>query len=164
MKIRISGIVEESVVDGPGIRFVIFTQGCVHNCEGCHNVDTHDINGGYEIDVDEIFEMIKRNPMLDGVTFSGGDPLLQVEALTGLAKKCREQGLSIYSYTGFEWEMLMRNKEKYLEFLKLNDVLVDGKFILEEKSLNLAFRGSRNQRLIDVQKTLESGTIQLKDW
>lgn len=164
MKIRISGIVEESVVDGPGIRFVIFTQGCIHKCEGCHNEDTHDMNGGYEIDTDEIFEKIKRNPMLDGVTFSGGDPLLQVESLVDLAKKCREHGLNIYTYTGFEWEMLMRNKEKYLAFLELNDVLVDGKFILEQRSLNLAFRGSDNQRLIDVQKTLDSGEVVLKDW
>lgn len=164
MKIRISGIIEESVVDGPGIRFVVFTQGCIHQCEGCHNTDTHDLNGGYEMDTAEIFEKIKQNPMLDGVTFSGGDPLLQVEALVELAKKCREIGLNIYTYTGFEWEMLMRNQDKYVEFLRLTDVLIDGKFVIAEKSLTLSFRGSRNQRLIDVQKSLASGRVEQVEW
>lgn len=164
MKLRISGIVEESVVDGPGIRFVIFTQGCIHNCEGCHNMDTHDLAGGTEMDIDELFERIRKNPMLDGVTFSGGEPMLQVAPLVELAKKCRAEGLNVYTYTGFEWEMLMNNKEKYLELLQLTDVLIDGKFILEEKSLELNFRGSHNQRIIDVQKSLASGSVELANW
>lgn len=163
IKIRISGITEESVVDGPGIRLVVFTQGCIHNCEGCHNPTTHDLNGGFEIDTDEIFAKIKKNPMLDGVTFSGGDPFLHVEPLLDLAKKCHAEGLNVISYTGFTWEALLRNEAKYLEFLQNIDCLIDGKFILAEKSLNLAFRGSKNQRIIDVPKSLEYDTVILKE-
>jgi anaerobic ribonucleoside-triphosphate reductase activating protein len=164
MQLRVSGIIEESVVDGPGFRFVIFTQGCFHNCAQCHNKDTHDPDGGQLIDTDEILQMIKKNPLLDGVTFSGGEPLLHTEALTKLAMEIRLLGLNVISYTGFVWEDLMKSKKHFDDYLSQVDVLIDGPFKFEVRSLNLSFRGSTNQRVIDVQKSLQSEQLVLLDW
>ncbi|MDF2557500.1 MAG: anaerobic ribonucleoside-triphosphate reductase activating protein [Bacillales bacterium] len=164
MQLRISGIIEESVVDGPGIRFVVFTQGCFHKCIQCHNQATHDPEGGRLIEIEELLQMIKKNPLLDGVTFSGGEPLLHTEALTLLAKECHQLGLNVISYTGFIWEDLMKNKKHFADYLSQVDVLIDGPFKIELKSLNLSFRGSSNQRIIDVQKSLKSDDLVLLDW
>lgn len=164
MELRISGIIEESVVDGPGIRFVIFTQGCYHNCIQCHNQSTHDPNGGSIIQIDNLLEMIKKNPLLDGVTFSGGEPLIHTVPLTELAKECHKLGLNVISYTGFTWEDLMKNKRHFADYLKQVDVLIDGPFKVELKSLCLSFRGSSNQRIIDVKKSLESDKLVQLDW
>lgn len=154
MKLRIADIVNDSIVDGPGLRLTIFVQGCPHRCRGCHNPQTHDINGGRIVDVDEIVEIIKENPILDGVTFSGGEPFLQTEPLEELSLKVKKLGLSVIAYTGFTWEELMKDKEKYIGLLKNIDFLIDGPFILELKSYELVFKGSSNQRTIDVGKSL----------
>jgi anaerobic ribonucleoside-triphosphate reductase activating protein len=148
-KIRISGIVPESIVDGPGIRFVLFVQGCEMNCPGCHNPATHDKNGGFDITADEIMEKIAANPLIDGVTFSGGEPFLQAEELAPLAEKIKAAGLSLIVYSGYTYEQL-KSRKGADKLLALADFLVDGRFLEEEKSLELRFRGSRNQNVIDL--------------
>ena len=154
----------DSIVDGPGLRAVIWTQGCSHNCPGCQNPQTHDFNGGGLVDLDLVKEAIDELEYHTGITFSGGDPMFQPDACLELAAYCKGKGYNIWVYTGFTFEELIKlseNKPVYLEFLKHIDVLVDGKFIQEEKNLNLLFRGSNNQRLIDVVKTLEKGEVVL---
>lgn len=164
MDIRISGIVEESIVDGPGIRYVVFTQGCVHNCKGCHNPETHSLDGGKLMDTDEIFKDFKIDPLLKGITFSGGEPFLQPEPLIGLGKKVHEFGKEVLCYSGYTFEYLIQSgDEKKLALLKECDILIDGKFIEEEKNLELHFRGSENQRIIDVKKSLlEQKTVEIE--
>mgnify|MGYP005771224037 CR=1 FL=1 len=157
MQIRLASELQpDSIVDGEGIRTVIWTQGCSHNCPGCHNPGTHDFNGGFLVSVDDIKKELSLLEAQSGITFSGGDPLFQVEACTEIAKYAQSIGLNVWCYTGFTYEDLLKT-DKNKEFLKYVDVLVDGKFILSERSLNLDFRGSRNQRIIDVQKSLEKG-------
>lgn len=158
MKIRVSGLVNDSIVDGPGIRYTIFTQGCKHNCQGCHNKHTHDLNGGYQIDVDEIIETIKKNPLLDGITISGGEPFLQAFACTELARKAKELNLDVIIYTGYVFEQIIQNEEKK-RLLAETDILIDGPFIEKEKSLSLLYKGSKNQRLIDVKRSLDLGKV-----
>lgn len=157
MKLRIAGTVNDSIVDGPGIRFTIFTQGCPHHCEGCHNPQTHDFNGGEIVEADEIIEKIKKNPLLDGVTFSGGEPFCQAEILADIGRKIKAIGLNIITYTGYTFEELYENREKnhWNDLLSVTDFLIDGKFILSQKDWNLKFRGSSNQRYIDCQKSLK---------
>ncbi len=156
MQLRISGTVNDSIVDGPGIRFTIFTQGCPHHCPGCQNPQTHAFEGGKIISTGELLEKIRRNPLLDGVTFSGGEPFCQAQALAELGKEIRKLNLNIMTYTGFELEYLLKNqneKNHYQDLLEVTDWLVDGKFIESQKSLNLLFRGSTNQRILDLQKS-----------
>lgn len=153
---RISQLVNDSIVDGPGLRFAVFTQGCTHNCEGCHNPQTHDPAGGYAISAEEVLEKIKKNPLLDGITLTGGEPFLQAQALIPLAKGTKELGLHVMAYSGFTFEELLEKPES-AELLQYVDVLVDGPFILSQRSLELYFRGSANQRMIDVPKSLEVG-------
>lgn len=155
MKLKIFGIVEESIVDGPGIRYTIFTQGCPHNCPECHNPGSHDFNGGNLISVEELLEKIKKNSLIDGVTFSGGEPFMQIEPIIFLSKEIKKLGLNIIIYTGFLWEELIK-EENCRELLQYIDVLIDGKFQVEKKSLSLRFIGSKNQRIIDVEKSLNS--------
>jgi anaerobic ribonucleoside-triphosphate reductase activating protein len=154
----------DSIVDGPGLRTVIWTQGCSHNCPGCQNPQTHDFNGGGLIDIDLVKGAIDELEYQTGITFSGGDPMFQPYACNELAEYCKNKGYNIWVYTGFTYEELIKlseNKPIYREFLNNIDVLVDGKFIEEEKNLNLLFRGSNNQRLIDVPSTLEKGEVVL---
>lgn len=154
----------DSIVDGPGLRTVIWTQGCSHNCPGCQNPSTHDFNGGGLVEIELVKEAIDELEYQTGITFSGGDPMFQPHACNELALYCKSKGYNIWVYTGFTFEELMKlseNKPIYREFLNNIDVLVDGKFIMEEKNLNLLFRGSNNQRLIDVAKTLEKGEVVL---
>lgn len=159
MKLRIAGTVNDSIVDGPGIRFTIFTQGCPHRCEGCHNPQTHDFEGGNIVDTDELLKKTEANPLLDGVTFSGGEPFCQAEALAELGRKIRAAGLNVITYTGYEFEQLYENREKngWGELLAVTDILIDGKFELDKKDWNIKFRGSSNQRYLDCQASLESG-------
>ena len=157
-KIRLSGIIEESIVDGPGIRFVIFSQGCPHHCKGCHNPQTFAPSGGYENDTNNLIMKIKKNPLLKGVTFSGGEPFLQAEAFTELAREIHSLGLDVMSYTGYVFEDLIACKENisWQNLLHNIDILVDGPFVFEKKSLLLKFRGSENQRIINVNESLKS--------
>ncbi|MBU5257004.1 anaerobic ribonucleoside-triphosphate reductase activating protein [Tissierella praeacuta] len=152
-KIRIAGIEEESIVDGPGIRLVVFTQGCNHNCIGCHNPETHSFYGGKLIDIDNIINMIIENPLLDGITLSGGEPFEQAIECSILAKKVRNMGLNVVTYTGYTFEEILRN-DNFRELLLQTDILIDGKFDISKKSMMLQFRGSTNQRIIDVKKYL----------
>lgn len=158
MEIRLAADLQsDSIVDGEGIRTVIWTQGCPHNCPGCHNQCTHDFNGGEMIDIEDVKYAISKLRNQDGITFSGGDPMCQPEACLELAKFAKELGLNIWCYTGYTYEQLLvlsKSKKSIIDFLKYIDVLVDGKFIIEEKSLDVIFRGSKNQRIIDVQKSL----------
>ena len=161
MKIRISGIANDSIVDGEGIRLVIFTQGCPHHCPHCHNPQTHDPKGGYDINTDDIISMMKENILLDGITLSGGEPMEQPEACTILAQQAKQLNLNVWVYTGYTWEELQNdNIQKLLSF---TDVLVDGAFIYELRSLELCFKGSSNQRIIDVQKSLSENKVILKE-
>lgn len=161
-KLRLSGVIKESIVDGPGIRYVVFTQGCPHRCVGCHNPQTHDFNSGYFKDIDDIYEDVLKNPLIHGVTISGGEPFAQAKQVSQLVKKLKEKNYSTIVYTGYTFEQLYENTEDdngYLDLLSSTDILVDGKFELNKKNLMLKFRGSENQRIIDVQKTLDSGEI-----
>ena len=164
--IRIAGVVRESIVDGPGLRFTVFCQGCPHHCEGCHNMATHDFSGGYDCDITKILDAVDSNPLLDGVTFSGGEPMCQPEAFYNLAVKIKERGLNIVTYTGYTYEELqvMAEKNKWIKgLLELTDILIDGRFVLEERDLTLLFRGSRNQRVIDMNLTHSRGELTLAE-
>ncbi|MBQ6494860.1 MAG: anaerobic ribonucleoside-triphosphate reductase activating protein [Bacilli bacterium] len=166
MEIRLASpvIQSDSIVDGEGIRSVIWTQGCPHNCKGCHNPETHSFTDGYVIDIDEIKMQIDNLEGQQGITFSGGDPMMQPEACLELAKYSKKLGYNIWCYTGFTYEELLKlgkKKKSIMEFLKYIDVLVDGKFVLEEKSFDCIFRGSKNQRLIDVKKSLDTDKVVL---
>ena len=154
----------DSIVDGPGLRTVIWTQGCSHHCKGCQNPQTWDFNGGGLVPIDDVLEAIDELEYQTGITFSGGDPMFQVEACDRIAEYCRNKGYNIWVYTGFTYEEVLKLAEKnptYLDFLEKIDVLVDGRFILEERDISLLFRGSRNQRLIDMPKTLKSHKVVL---
>lgn len=161
-EIRIAGIVEESIVDGPGIRFVIFTQGCPHGCKGCHNPQTHDFNSGKDVNIDEIVNKIKEDPLLKGVTLSGGEPFMQAGKLAKLIDKLSDTKLDIITYTGFKYEEIIKNandENKFYELLDRTDILIDGKFEEDKKDENLMYRGSSNQREIDVELSRKSGKI-----
>ena len=159
-KLRIAGIIPESVVDGPGFRYTIFTQGCRHNCKGCHNPQTHDFNGGYIVDTDDLLAEMLADPLIKGMTFSGGDPFEQPAPLAELAEKAHAAGKDIMVYTGYTFEQLLaRAKDDPATdaLLRRTDTLIDGPFILEQRNLELPFRGSENQRVIDVPASLASG-------
>lgn len=160
MKLRISGIIDESITDGPGYRFTIFTQGCPHHCQGCHNPQTHDFSGGKEIDTEVLLPVIKGDPLLDGVTFSGGEPFVQPEPLADLAEKVKQLGLNVWVYSGWTYEELKAMNQPAVDrLLAACDVLVDGRFEISQKSIALLYRGSKNQRLVDLNKTRESKTV-----
>ena len=159
-EIRISGIVEESIVDGPGLRYVLFTQGCPHHCKGCHNPTTHPFDGGRMVSPDWVFADVRKNPIVRGVTFSGGEPFVQSGKLAPLAERLRAAGYNLTSYTGYLYEELLADS-RHMPLLRQLDILVDGPFILEEKSLIIRFRGSRNQRIIDVPRSLAEGRVGL---
>ncbi len=156
----------DSIVDGPGLRAVLWTQGCAHHCKGCQNPQTWNFNGGGLVPIEMVYEAIDELEYQDGLTISGGDPMYQPEACLKIAKYAKSKGLNIWVYTGFTYEELVELSKKnaiYMEFFKVIDVLVDGKFILEERDLSLLFRGSRNQRLIDMSKTLKEHRVILFD-
>lgn len=162
-KIRLAGTVNDSITDGPGLRYTIFVQGCPHNCKGCHNPQTHDFNGGRIVDIDELLQEGLKNPLLCGVTFSGGEPMCQAAALAELAKKFRENGVDdIACYTGYLAEQLLEGKVSDAKLLlEQIDVLVDGPFIQEQRCYEAKFKGSSNQRVIDVPATLKEGKVVL---
>ncbi|MBO4831143.1 MAG: anaerobic ribonucleoside-triphosphate reductase activating protein [Oscillospiraceae bacterium] len=161
---RIAGMIQDSIVDGPGFRFTLFTQGCPHDCEGCHNPETHDFGGGSEMSTDEIIRKLLSNPLTDGITFSGGEPFEQAGDCAVIAKAARDNGLNVWAYSGYTFEELIKKAEKQpevMDLLKLTDVLVDGRFILAQRSLSLKWRGSANQRILDVPKSLAAGQTEL---
>ncbi len=160
--LRIAGIQQDSIVDGPGIRYVIFTQGCPHHCPGCHNPQTHDPKGGREADVHRILSQIAANPLASGVTFSGGEPFWQAEALVLVAEEVKKLGKHLMIYTGYLYEQLADSGEPGVRrLLELADLLVDGPFVMEKRDLTLPYRGSSNQRVIDLLKTREQGEMVL---
>lgn len=164
---RIANIVQDSIVDGPGLRFVVFVQGCTHGCKGCHNPGTHDPNGGREMSVGEILDMIRKNPLVSGVTISGGEPFDQAEECLELAKGVSAMGLNLWVYTGYYFDEIWdRACWDAVWFILLDyiDVLVDGPFIENMKSYEAKFRGSRNQHLIDIPRTLETENIDEVMW
>ncbi|NLL63198.1 MAG: anaerobic ribonucleoside-triphosphate reductase activating protein [Ruminococcaceae bacterium] len=157
-KLRLAGIIRESVVDGPGWRLVVFAQGCPHRCQGCQNPDTWSFDDGYESTVGNIIKVVKENKLLKGVTLSGGEPFCQAKAFTVLAKEVKALGLDVLAFSGWTFEELLAgaNEENgWFELLSELSLLIDGKFIEEEKSLEIRFRGSKNQRIIDVPASLE---------
>ena len=157
---------EDSIVDGEGIRTVIWTQGCAHKCPGCHNPGTHSFDDGYLLDIEEAKSMIDNLEGQDGITFSGGDPFYQPEECAVLAKYARRKGLNVWCYTGFTYETLIKlsfSNPNIMNFLKEIDVLIDGPFLLEKKSLDAIFRGSTNQRIIDVKKSIKDKKVVLVD-
>ena len=162
MRLRLaSDLQPDSILDGSGIRTVIWFQGCLHNCLGCQNPETHDLNGGFEVDTKDICEKLKNLKYQNGITLSGGDPFFQPKAALEIVKFAKSIGLNVWAYTGFTYEALLNGDKERLELLKNVDVLVDGKFMLDKKSLNCKFRGSTNQRLIDVHKSLEKNEVVL---
>ncbi len=147
MNLRVAGRVGESIVDGPGIRYALFTQGCPRACPGCHNPQTQPLEGGVETTVETILAEIDANPLLDGVTFSGGEPFLQAAALAELAREIKKRDLNLAAYTGYLW------------------VVVDGPFVQALRSWTLKFAGSTNQRFIDVRRSLREGrVVELESW
>ena len=153
LPIRIAGFTAESSVDGPGLRAVIFVQGCPHHCPGCHNPQTHDPNGGNETTVDLLWAKIARDPLLAGVTFSGGEPFLWAEELAQIGEAAHRKGLHVMTYSGYTWERLqeMAGKNPAADhLLRVTDILIEGPFVLAQRSLELAFRGSPNQRILDL--------------
>lgn len=151
-------------MDGRGFRYVIFTQGCPHGCPGCHNPQTHDFHAGRLADIDDLFREICENPLLKGVTFSGGEPFCQPAPLTELAKMVHARKLDVTTFTGYTYETLLEKHDAEIDALLLEtDVLIDGPFVEAQKDLTLLFRGSRNQRLINMNKTRQSGFVVLED-
>ncbi len=162
MDIRIAGTVNDSIVDGPGLRYAVFTQGCPHACPGCHNPETHDYKGGEVRDTQSIIDAFRKNPLLDGLTLSGGEPFEQPLACALLAEAARESRLNVWAYSGYTWEELKDRQDADTQrLLRSLDVLVDGRFDIHQRSLDLYYCGSRNQRLIDVQRSLRTGEVQL---
>lgn len=166
-KVRIAGVVRESIVDGPGIRFTVFTQGCPHNCEGCHNARTHDFAGGYDCDTKRLLSEVLKDPLLAGVTLSGGEPFCQPQPLAELAEAVHEHGLSVMAYSGYTYEQLCAMEQETPavgRLLDATDFLVDGRFELSQRDLTLQFRGSRNQRIIDVAASRRAGCVVIARW
>lgn len=151
---RVMNIIHDSVVDGEGLRTVVFFAGCPHHCQGCHNPESWKMTNGKEMTVEEIFREVMSNSLTD-VTFSGGEPMIQAKNLARLAKKIKEAGKNIWVYSGFTYEELLQARDPYKrKVLQYCDVLVDGRFELEQRDLSLRFKGSRNQRIIDLNKRL----------
>ncbi|WP_036931829.1 anaerobic ribonucleoside-triphosphate reductase activating protein [Proteocatella sphenisci] len=159
---KIAGIIRESIVNGPGIRFVVFGQGCPHKCHGCHNPQTHDFEGGFVIDSAEIMTEIEKNPLLSGVTFSGGEPFCQAGEFADLAAEIKSRDLNIMTYTGYTFEEIHEISKTDIDYMRLlvfTDILVDGPYVESKKDLTLKFRGSLNQRIIDVHESNKNHTI-----
>ena len=164
--LRLAGVVKESIVDGPGIRFTVFCQGCPHHCPECHNPVTHDFSGGFDCDIDKITAAIDENPLLAGVTFSGGEPACQPAGFLALAKAVHQRGLNVWMYSGYTLEQLQKMAEEDSDMdglLKEIDVLIDGPYVAAKRDLTLLYRGSQNQRVIDMARTRETGAIQLQE-
>lgn len=163
MAIRIAGIESESIVDGPGFRFAVYTQGCPHNCPGCHNPQTHAFEGGKLAEPEKLLELIKDSPLNKGVTLSGGEPFCQAVELAKFARLARAAGYGIWAYSGYTYEQLTGSDapEGAAELLDLVDVLVDGPFVQALSSYDAEWKGSTNQRVIDVPRSKAAGKVVL---
>ena len=155
--IYLSGIAGDSIVDGPGIRTTFFAQGCPHHCPGCHNPETWPFTGGTAMDTEDLVAIVKNNPLCRGVTFSGGEPFAQAEGFRELARALKGEGYEVASYTGYTFEQLVSGTPEQKALLEEIDVLIDGPFLLAEKSLEISLRGSRNPRILDVRQSLAQG-------
>ena len=155
--LNLAGIVGDSIVDGPGIRITIFSQGCPHHCPGCHNPETWGFGSGTDMDEETIMEIVRSNPLCRGVTFSGGEPFAQAAGFAKLARLLRTAGKEVASYSGYTFEALLEGTDDQRALLEVIDVLIDGPFLQAEKTLEIPFRGSRNQRILDVPKSLAAG-------
>ena len=153
----LAGIAGDSIVDGPGIRTTVFAQGCPHHCPGCHNPETWEFGCGTQVPVEEVAAMVRANPLCRGVTFSGGEPFAQAGEFAKLGRLLKEQGYEVASYTGYTFEQLLSGTAEQRELLDTVDVLIDGPFVQSERSLELNFRGSRNQRILNVPASLAAG-------
>ncbi len=165
--IRIAGVVKESIVDGPGLRYVVFTQGCPHNCEGCHNPQTHDFNSGKIVNIDKIIEDFGKDPLLRGITISGGEPFVQAKQVANLISKIDTNKYDVMVYTGYTYEKLISSaneNNRFMELLEVTDILIDGKFDMNLKDDLIPFRGSSNQRAIDVKKSLKQQEVILYEF
>jgi anaerobic ribonucleoside-triphosphate reductase activating protein len=160
MLLKLAGIVDDSIVDGPGLRLAVFGQGCPHRCPGCHNPQSWDPAGGYERSVEDILAQAAQNPLLSGLTLTGGEPFAQAGAMAELAVGAQARGLNIVTYTGYTWEEILAGPETWQELLRRTDILIDGPFIETERNLDLVFRGSNNQRIIDVPASLATGAVE----
>jgi anaerobic ribonucleoside-triphosphate reductase activating protein len=164
--LRLSGIVWESIVDGPGIRCAVFAQGCPHTCPGCHNPQTWSYEGGFTMPHDKIIQRTRKNPLLRGITLTGGEPFEQAEAMAGLARQARSNGYDVVAYTGYTYEELIEKAasvSSILTLLEQVDLLVDGRYDETRRRLDLPFRGSDNQRLVNVPQSLAEGIVRLTD-
>jgi len=160
--LKISSYIQDSIVDGQGLRFALFTQGCPHHCAGCHNPGTHDPDGGFEAATADVISAMLSNPLTDGLTLSGGEPFAQAADCAEIAAAAKNAGLNVWAYSGWTFGEILGGAAPHgAELLRLCDVLVDGRFELSERSLSLKWRGSANQRLVDVQKSLASGEVVL---
>ena len=162
-QVHISGIVGASITDGPGFRYAIFVQGCSHHCPGCHNPHTHDPNGGELRDTAELIEAMGKDPMISGVTLSGGEPFEQAEALLPIARAAKEKGMELAAYSGYLYEDLLADNGARRALLELCDVLIDGPYIDAKRNLDIRFKGSENQRIIDVPASMAAGAVILKE-
>ena len=155
--LELSGIVTDSIVDGPGIRTAVFSQGCPHHCEGCHNPETWEFGIGTPMEEETVLQIVRENPLCRGVTFSGGEPFAQAASFAKLARLLKKHGYEVASYSGYTFEQLLNGSQAQKELLQQLDILIDGPFLLSERSLTLNFRGSRNQRVLDVPRSLSEG-------
>lgn len=166
-QLRLAGIIRESIVDGPGLRFVVFSQGCPHHCKDCHNEETHDFQGGFDCSIEQILDEIDKNPLLFGITFSGGEPFCQSQGFYQLALKVKERNLHLLAFSGYTLEELveMSHCDQWIfKLLSSLDVLIDGRFISSEKNLTLQFRGSNNQRYLEKEEIQVSLKKVLHKW
>lgn len=156
--LNIAGVIGDSIVDGPGIRTTIFVQGCCHHCPGCHNPESWAFGEGTDMTVQELLDIVRANPLCRGVTFSGGEPFCQPGPLAVLARELQQRGYEVASYSGYTFEELLAGTQAQRALLQTLDVLVDGRFVREKRNLDLRFRGSENQRILDVPQSLAAGS------
>ena len=156
--LSLAGLIEDSIVDGPGIRLTVFAQGCPHRCPGCHNPETWPFEGGTEVEEEQILSIVRSNPLCRGVTFSGGEPFAQAEGFARLGRMLKQAGYEVAAYSGYMFEELLAGTPTQRELLETIDVLIDGPFRMEERSLSLVFRGSANQRILNVPASLKQGS------
>ena len=153
----LSGIVTDSIVDGPGIRATVFCQGCPHHCQGCHNPETWEFGCGTPMEEERLLEIIRSNPLCRGVTFSGGEPFAQAEGYAKLGKLLKAAGYEVASYSGYTFEQLLCGTPSQKALLATIDILIDGPYLADQRSLEIPFRGSKNQRILDVPQSLAAG-------